>query len=348
VRYQKACIESFGYVLPERIVTSEEIESRLAPLYDRLGLPYGRLELMTGIRERRLWDAATKPSAVSTQAAEKALAASAIPREAIGCLIHASVCRDFLEPATSTVVHRNLGLAPGAINYDVSNACLGVLNGILDAANRVELGQIEAGLVVAGENGGPLVENTIQRLLADPTVTRQSFKDSFASLTIGSGAAAVIVANRERAPNGHRIVGGVARADTSANDLCRGDTDMGMGAGSAPLMRTGSEELMKRGCALAGETWREAQSELGWSGADVDRFFCHQVGAAHSRLLFEMLGVDRAKDFTTYEFLGNMGTASWPITMAIASERGAVKKGDRVMLMGIGSGINCVMAGVEW
>ena len=348
MRYSNVCIESFAYVLPDTVVTSDELERRLAPVYDRLKLPYGRLEMMTGIRERRFFAPGTLPSQVSAQAAEKALAASSVRREDIGCLIHASVCRDFLEPATATVVHHRLGLPHSAIVFDISNACLGMLNGVIEIANRIELGQIEAGLVVAGENGAPLVETTIQSFLNDTTVTRQSFKESFASFTIGSGAAALVVAHRDLAGERRRLAGGAARADTSANDLCRGDVDMGMGAGSRPIMRTGSEELMKAGCALAAETWKEASAALGWTGADVSRFFCHQVGAAHSRLMYESCGLDRSKDFSTYEFLGNMGSVSWPITMAIAAERGLVKPGDRVMLMGIGSGVNCIMLGVEW
>ncbi|MCX7045106.1 MAG: 3-oxoacyl-ACP synthase III [Candidatus Sumerlaeota bacterium] len=348
MKYSRAYIESFGYELPERVVTSDEIEARLTPLYERLKLPHGRLKLMTGIRERRLWSPDVKPSAVAARAAEQALAASAIKRDQIGCLIHTSVCRDCLEPATSTIVHHILGLPPEAINFDLSNACLGMLNGILDVANRIELGQIKAGIVVAGENGGPLFEATMHHLLTDTSITRKSFKDSFASLTIGAGAAAIIVADKDLAPQGHRLVAAVARADTSGNDLCRGDMDMGMGAGSRPLMRTGSEELMIKGCALAGATWAEAKKELGWSNEQVLRCFSHQVGSAHTRLLYETMGVDRAKDFSTYEFLGNMGTVSWPITMMMACEKGLVQRGDKVMLLGIGSGINCVMAGVEW
>ncbi len=54
MRYQHVCIESLGYTLPDEIVTSDEIEARLSPLYERLRLPQGRLELITGIRERRI------------------------------------------------------------------------------------------------------------------------------------------------------------------------------------------------------------------------------------------------------------------------------------------------------
>ena len=94
MRYRNVCLEAFGYTIPDEIVTSAEIEARLAPLYQRLKLPEGRLELITGIRERRFWARGTLPSTNSVISAEKALAASGIDRSEIGALIHALVCRD--------------------------------------------------------------------------------------------------------------------------------------------------------------------------------------------------------------------------------------------------------------
>src|ERR1044072_8039881 len=112
MRYRNVCVEAFGYTLPPEVVTSEEIEHRLKPLYERLRLPEGRLELMTGIRERRFWLPGTLPSDKSIASAEKAIQAAGIDRQCIGALIHASVCRDFLEPATACRVHHCLGLSP--------------------------------------------------------------------------------------------------------------------------------------------------------------------------------------------------------------------------------------------
>src|SRR3569623_1636792 len=142
MRYQNVCLEAFGYTLPDEVVTSAQIETWLAPLYKRLRLPEGRLELMTGIRERRFWPAGMLPSVPSVASAEKAIAAAGIDKSEIGALIHASVCRDHLEPATACKVHHRLGLGAGCQIYDVSNACLGVLNGMVQVANMIELGQI--------------------------------------------------------------------------------------------------------------------------------------------------------------------------------------------------------------
>src|SRR5262245_53939079 len=140
MKYQNVALAALGHELPPRVLTSKAIEDRLAPLYARLGLPEGRLELMSGIRERRYWPDAVRPSEVAARAGEQALERSGIAREAIGCLIHASVCRDFLEPATANVVHDRLGLRRDCQVFDVSNACLGVVSAMLIAANMIELG----------------------------------------------------------------------------------------------------------------------------------------------------------------------------------------------------------------
>ncbi|MFM9114900.1 MAG: 3-oxoacyl-ACP synthase III, partial [Planctomycetota bacterium] len=147
MQYRKVCLESVGYALPEEIVTSAALEQRLSPLYERLRLPEGRLELMSGIRERRFWQPGTLPSSQSIVSGRRALEAAGIAPSEVGALLHASVCRDHLEPATACKVHHYLGLPSDCVVYDVSNACLGLLNGVVQIANMIELGQIRAGLV---------------------------------------------------------------------------------------------------------------------------------------------------------------------------------------------------------
>ncbi len=146
MRFARTCLESLGYCLPTEVVTSDEIERRLEPLYRRLRLPEGRLELMTGIRQRRVWPAGTLPGDRSIESGRLAIEAAGIDPGQIGALIHGSVCRDHLEPATACRVHHALGLPSACLIHDVSNACLGLLSGVLQVANMIELGQIRAAL----------------------------------------------------------------------------------------------------------------------------------------------------------------------------------------------------------
>ncbi len=345
MRFEKVRIAGLGHAVPDRVVTSDELEERLAPLYDRLGLRVGRLELMSGIRERRRWEPGTRPSDVAALAGRRALEASGVAPDRIGCLVHAAVCRDFLEPATASVVHRHLELPSTCQAFDLSNACLGFANAMIVVAEMIERGTIDAGLVVAGEDGAPLVDATVRALLADPAADRATVKAAFASFTIGSAAAAMVLAREGATDAQHRLAGGVARAATEHVDLCQGDVREGHGG---PLMETDSEALLHAGNRLAASTWEAFTSELGWSAASVQRIVTHQVGAAHRRLLFETLGLDVARDYPTVERLGNCGSVSLPISLALAVEDDFVRAGERVALLGIGSGLHCLMLGVEW
>jgi acyl-CoA:acyl-CoA alkyltransferase len=156
----------------------------------------------------------------------------------------------------------------------------------------------------------------------------------------------VLLTHKDISQKKHRLLGGVSIAETKFNHLCRGNVDAGSQA--SPLMETDSEKLMLEGCRLAGRTWKRTREVLGWKNGDVNRVFCHQVGKGHRKLMYENVGLDIEKDFSTLEFLGNTGSASLPVTLAIGVEKEVLAKGDRAALLGIGSGLNCLMMGVEW
>ena len=341
MRYRNVCLEAISYSLPEQVVTSAQIEEWLAPLYGRLRLPEGRLELMSGIAERRFWPPGTLPSEKSVETAEKAIRIAGIEKQRIGALIHGSVCRDFIEPATACGVHHRLGLPGDCMIYDVSNACLGLLSGVVQVANMIELGQIRAGVVVGTESSRTLVETTVQRLNADTSLSRNDIKAAVASLTIGSGSAAIVLCDRELSRTDNRLLGGVVRANTQGCELCQSE-------GLDEVMHTDSEALMHKGIALGKETFPEFLDTMDWSAAEVDKTFCHQVGRAHRKLMLEAFGLNPAVDFSTLEYLGNTGSVALPMTAAIGIDAGHLKKNDRLALLGIGSGINVVMLGVDW
>jgi 3-oxoacyl-[acyl-carrier-protein] synthase III len=349
MKYQHVCLHRPGYKLPPVVLSSHDIEERLAPVYERLKLPPGRLELMSGIRERRLWDKPTRPSEAATLAGQEAIAKAGLDPAAIDCLIFTAVSRDMLEPATASFVHANLGLSPHCLVFDISNACLGFLDGMIMLANMIELGQIRNGLVVAGETAEELIESTIAALLARSGLTRKSIKPSFASLTIGSGAVGLVMSHTAGYSEGPRLIAGTYLANTVHNRLCQGGRTMGQEHGAnSTLMATDSEELLKRGIETAQAAWGKFITKLGWPPESIDVFFCHQVGRAHAKLLFETLALEQDKNFETLEYLGNVGSVSAPVTMAIGIEKQIFGKGQRAALLGIGSGINCLMLALEW
>ncbi|MFZ5828484.1 MAG: 3-oxoacyl-ACP synthase III [Planctomycetota bacterium] len=348
MRYQRVCLESLTYTLPDEVVTTTEIEARLAPLYQRLRLPEGRLELMTGIRERRFWPCDMLPGEKSVESGRRALERAEIDPSVVGALIHGSVCRDYLEPATACGVHHHLGLGPRCAVYDVSNACLGLMSGVVQAANMIELGQIQAALIVGTESGRGLVETTIDYLNSNGSLSRQDIKPAVASLTIGSGSAAILLTDLAISRSRRRLLGGVVRARTDQCHLCRSGRDEAAGAEMRPLMNTDAETLLNEGVAAGKAAFADFLTEVGWRANDVAKTICHQVGRAHQKLLFDELGLNPEIDFSTFEYLGNTGAVALPITAAIAAEQGHVQSGDKVALMGIGSGINVIILAVQW
>ncbi len=343
MRYQNVRLAALGHALPEEVVTSEALEERLAGLYSRLGVSVGRLELMSGIRARRLWPVGTRPSDAATMAAEATLARSPVGRDALGLLVFTGVCRDFMEPATASVVHANLGLPATCTAFDVSNACLGFMNGMVLAAEQIERGALDAALIVSGEDARALLEETVRELGAGAHIGRRELKLAQASLTIGSGAVAAVLTHTRFAPNAPRLVGGAVLAATEHHKLCSGDRIEDGG----PLMQTDSEALLVAGNALAARTWRAFLEKVAWQQDDVERIVTHQVGVQHKRRLFETLALEHERDFPTVAELGNIGSVSLPLSLSLARDAGFVRDGQRVALMGIGSGLHCMMLGLE-
>ncbi|MBA63024.1 MAG: 3-oxoacyl-ACP synthase III [Planctomycetaceae bacterium] len=348
MRYTKVAIESLGYTLPSEIVTTSELERQLAPAYERMRLPEGRLELMTGIVERRFWERGILPGDKSIESGQQAIAAANIDPRKIGMLIHGSVCRDHLEPATACRVHDALGLRSDCMIYDLSNACLGQLNGIALAANAIELGQIEAALIVGTEDSRHLVENTIRSLNEDQSWTRKTVKMAVASLTIGSASSAILLTNRDISQTGNVLQAVTAQANTEFHDLCQSGKDEAVADDMRPLMNTDAERLMAEGIQTGVITFDRFLNDTRWLRTDIHHTFCHQVGAAHRKLMLESLGLPEARDFSTFEWLGNTGSAALPVTLAVGLEQGIAEAGSNLGLLGIGSGINCLMLGASW
>lgn len=127
-------------------------------------------------------------------------------------------------------------------------------------------------------------------------------------------------------------------SDSSANELCQGES-----AGDELAMMTDSEALLEAGVSLARKTWSNFSQQTGWTVETPDRVICHQVGRRHQRALFEALNLDLSKDYSSYENWGNVGSVSLPLTLAKARESGALKTGQKAALLGIGSGLVCMM-----
>jgi 3-oxoacyl-[acyl-carrier-protein] synthase III len=318
-----------------RVITSDALDDALADTYRRVGLRPGLLERLAGIRERRWWADGVTFVDGAAMAGAKAICESGVDPARIGVMINTSVSRKYLEPSTAVAVHHALGLPPSCQNFDVTNACLGFVNGMELAAAMIDSGLVDHALIVNGEDSRPVQERTIDRLNRPETVS-QDVLSQFATLTLGSGAVAMVLGRADRHPEGHRLVGSVSRAGTEHHELCTGDNDM---------MRTDLKGLLEAGLDLSLQLWADAAEEFDWAQG-MSRYVMHQVSKVHTKAMCDRFSVDPSRVPTTFPTRGNLGPASVPFTLA--GEQDVLVDGDRVLLMGIGSGLNASCLEIAW
>ena len=331
--FSRSFIWSVARVEAPEVVTSAWIDEQLAETYDRIGVRPGLLASIAGIEERRWWPSNTCFDDAAAQAGALALSQAGIDANEVDLLISSSVCKHHLEPSVACAVHYRLGLSPTCLNFDLGNACLGFMNAMSVAAMAIETGMAKTVLIVDGEGSRQTQDSTIARL-RQPTTTVEDVFNEFASLTLGSGAAAMVMGGPR--DGAHRYLGGISRAATSHHELCVGDLD---------TMKTDTAGLLTAGLDLARDAF-DAALAMNWQWTDCDYYVMHQVSKVHTQKLCERLGVDQTRVPLTYPTFGNMGPAAVPFTLAtIAAD---VRDGERVLLMGIGSGLNCAAAEIIW
>ena len=349
-KFDHVCLESYALEMPPLEVSSAEIEDRLSALYQRIGIPFGTLEKLSGIKTRRFWDKSFRPSQGSTLAAKKALAASGFSIKDMGALFNCSVTRDFFEPATATIVARNLEMDESSFTMDITNACIGFSNGILMLAQMIEAGVVKAGMICACETIAFINDSSIDHIQRNPNLTREQVLKQLPTFTLGSGAAAAVLCHESVSRNKHHIIGSVCRSANQHSDLCMGNADycQAQGVDIDPLMETNSQLIVSSAAKLGGRVWREAGPFLGWTKDDIDHVFCHQVGRQVNSSFYAEVGLDFSKDFAVYPRYGNLVSCALPSAFFTGIEEKGIKAGEKIMLMGFGSGLNSIFTALVW
>ncbi|MCJ7581058.1 MAG: hypothetical protein MUP98_11050 [Candidatus Aminicenantes bacterium] len=256
-------IESLGIYLPETILTTSELLSQCKqpPSLD--------LEKITGIRERRI---AVGEYAVdlAVKAAENALKMSKYSAEDLDMIICTSISKynrkdevDF-EPATSMMIRKRIG-ALNSTNFDIANACAGMLNGIYIMESFIKSGAIKCGMVVSGEHNMPLVETSKQEI-------KHSFDKQLAALTLGDCGAAVILDESDKNKYGLHQLDLITGA--KHNHYCYSKPSK---QGPGAVLMTKARGLQKKGAEHFPSYLKKTVEESGWTMDDINHGIAHQV-----------------------------------------------------------------------
>jgi 3-oxoacyl-[acyl-carrier-protein] synthase III len=353
-RYRNVHVEGMGAHYPEFELTSAAIEDKIAPLYKRLGIPFGTLERLSGVRTRKMWEPSVMPSTAGAEAVRIAARDAGIELDQIEALISCSVCRDLFEPSTACIMHGKLGLSRGTLAFDVSNACIGFSNGLGVVASLISSGFIKVGVVVSGENPAIMINGNFRHINKTiDTITRDELVKVLPTFTLGGGAVAFVLTHESIARSGIRYLGGVSVCASEHAALCGGNGDFCLDPtvtpeDEFPLMETESSKLIEAAAYLGGSVWPEVSDTLGWSVDDIDHIICHQVGRQVNTEFYNKMGLPFEKDFAIYRDYGNMVSAALPSALMMAVEGRGIKPGDKVLTTAFGSGLNAVFSGFEW
>lgn len=326
-------IAGIGIHLPDERVSSvslmEEIHSE-----KRFSIPHNWVDRRIGIVERRFADPATRPSDLASEAAANALSKAGIDPSELDLILYAGIEKDFMEPSTAHVVQTKLG-APNATCADVSNACQGVISGMTFADSLIANGSIDTALICAGEQASKVVKAFIQRIKDEPD---EYFRDRFGVMTVGdAGSAVVLTRSDSTSASGIKAMHFNSMGQYANFCFYRWGIH---GIDGQMLMKGITDKINEIHMDMVDDMYRD----LAWKPEEVDYMICHQVGKKSVKDFANISRVPMDKVPLTYIYLGNTASCSIPIAMEFADP----DVGDKMFLMGGGSGLSNFQGGLIW
>ncbi len=327
----RARYASVGRHLPATHLTTREL---MASTRHRTHID---LERLTGIRERRISMGEEDSHSLAVKAALDCLRGSPRPAASLDVVINCSITKyrggltQHLEPTMSSAIADAIG-ATDAMTFDLSNACAGMLSGVMVLNNWIRQGVVESGLVVSGEYISQLGRNAARHV-------RSVMSRELASLTLGDAGAAVIL---ERAPEGAagiRFAGFTTVADHSR--LC-----LAYAADDEPGARmfTQARAIHKTATADLPLLLREALDSVGIDFGDIDRVIVHQTSARAIRkgmveITQALGGAPRHDAVITVDHYGNTASTTHTVALIDEIEAGRISPGETVALIALASGL---------
>jgi 3-oxoacyl-[acyl-carrier-protein] synthase-3 len=314
--------------LPDRALTSAEVESRIARASDGFRPLPGIVRRMTGIETRHEAADGQQGSDLAAEAARRLLAGTGTDPADVDLLIYGSATQDLVEPATAHILSAKLGTRCPV--FDVKNACNSWLNAIQAGEALVRTGQYGRVLVCTGE----MPSRAIRWKIGD----FRQFVASFPGYTLSDGGAAVFL---EPVATG----GIFYRAFTA--DSTRWDVGTLPGGGTMHPRDpeygyfTGDGRRLKDAfTALGSGLLDKALADTGLAWDDFAAVCVHQVAMSYLEATIRVAGIPAESVVVTLPAHGNLASATLPFQLATAIEDGRCGPGDRVALIGLAGGVS--------
>lgn len=320
-------ITGIGANVPERVMTNNEL-SKLVDTSDEW------IVVRTGIRERRIAREDEALSDMALPAARDALARSGIDPADLDLVIVATVTPDMAFPATAAIIADELG-AHEAAAYDLSAGCTGFMYAVAQAYGMLAGGICRRALVVGGDVLSKIVD----------------WSDRTTCIVFGDGAGAVVM---ERVEQGG-FMGFELGADGSGGMQLylpaggsRAPTSTETVAEHGHFVHMNGREVFKFATRVLVTSAQKLLDQLGMTVDDIDLYVPHQANIRIIKHAVERLGIPEEKVVVNVDRYGNTSSGSIPLALADAVRERRVKRGDIVLMTGMGAGLTWGSGVMEW
>jgi len=313
-RYSR--ITGTGSYLPPRRLSNAQLAAELAA--NGVETSDEWIVERTGIRNRHFAHPDVTSSELALHAASQALQAAGVTAQDIDLIIVATSTPDMVFPSTACILQHKLG-AHGGAAFDVQAVCSGFVYALAVADSMIQTGAATKALVVGAE--------VFSRIL--------DFKDRTTCVLFGDGAGAVVLEASDQP--------GILASDLHADGkhvgiLCVPGHVSGGAVLGDPLLKMDGQAVFKLAVGVLESAARAVLEKAGKRESDIDWLIPHQANIRIMQSTARKLRLPMSKVVVTVDQHGNTSAASIPLALDTAVRSGQVKRGDLLMLEGVGGG----------
>ena len=321
----RSVVRGCGSYLPSRIVTNDELAKKMETSDEWI-------RQRTGIRQRHIAADGEFTSHLALKASERALAHAGVKASELDLIVLATATPDETFPATATRVQQGLGMTRGAA-FDIQAVCAGFVYGLAVADSMIKTGIASTALVIGAE--------TFSRIL--------DWSDRGTCVLFGDGAGAIVMKGEQGSgsPADRGVLANALHSDGRQHDILYVDGGPSS-TRTTGLLRMEGKEVFKHAvinmAAVVGEVLKMANL----TPADIDWLVPHQANKRIIDGTGRKLGLPAERVVVTVDKHANTSAASIPLALDAAVGDGRIKKGDLLLLEGIGGGLAWGASLVRW